>query len=69
MAGLTADYDMRDYFNVGDSVFCSREKSSHRSAEYGSVLAVTKYIVVVQFQYSKETYTYHDYALGHCKVK
>ena len=66
---ISTNYDMRDHFTVGDSALCSRTKSSSHDTELGTVIAVTKFVVIVKFEHSKESYSYYDYVCGSCKVK
>ena len=56
--------DMREIFQVGDKVRASRVKTSREGKESGEVFAVTKYLVIIQFAHSRESYTYFDYATG-----
>lgn len=56
--------DMRDIFSIGDKVHANRAKTSRVGKESGEVFAVTKYLVIVQFEHSRESYTYFDYASG-----
>lgn len=50
--------DMRSIFRVGDSV---RAKRANGNVENGTVCAVTEFIVVVQFAFSRESYILYDY--------
>lgn len=56
--------DMRTIFMVGDSV---KAKRVNGNLEAGTVCAVTEFLVIVQFQHSRESYILHDYEIGQVK--
>ncbi len=67
--GFTANYDMRDHFTNGSSVRCIRKKPANSDMSTGSVVAVTKYIVVVQFDLGRESYSYFDFRRGNIRKR